>query len=259
MNILALGDVFGEGGLSAVERNLRELKKACAADLTVINGENAAVLGITSRQAARLFDAGADVVTLGNHAFHRRDITKALSDNPYLIRPLNFSGELPGGGYADVYSPSGLKVRVVNLIGRCFMNDSSSDNAFRAIDRLLARNDADMYAVDFHAEATSEKLALAYYLDGRVSVLFGTHTHVPTADARILPNGMGYVTDLGMCGPIESVLGIRPEQSIGSYMGALPEKYEAAGGACKLDGAVFTVDEKTGRCTAVKRIDGEKI
>ncbi|GHV06176.1 metallophosphoesterase [Clostridia bacterium] len=250
-----MGDVFGESGLVAVERRLRGLKKLHSADLCVVNGENAAVLGITPRQAARLFDAGADAVTLGNHTYHRRDIVNTLRDNPYLIRPLNFSGNLPGNGYCDLYSPTGLTVRIVNLIGRCFMNDNASGNPFHAVDKLLKQGGADFYVVDFHAEATSEKLAMAYHLDGRVSALFGTHTHVPTADTRILPKGTGYVTDLGLCGPVDSVLGIKPEQAIGSFLGALPDKYEAAGGECKIDSVLFEIDEITKKCTDVIRIE----
>ena len=255
MTVFAIGDICGQGGLDMAISHIKPLKKLYGADLCVANAENAAVLGVTPKQAAALFDAGADVLTLGNHAFHKREIAKEFDNFPYLIRPLNFAGDLPGQGWCMTFSPTGRKVCVVNLIGRCFMNDVSSENPFWSVERLFERIKADFYVVDFHAETTSEKLAMAYKLDGRACVMFGTHTHVPTADEQIMPGGMGYITDLGMTGPIRSVLGIKPEQAVGNYMGALFERFECPDGPCKLQGALFDIDENSGRCVEVKRVE----
>ena len=229
-HILAVGDVVMEPGLRHLERHLRPLQKWKAIDFTVVNGENAAGVGLTRDQAERIYDAGADVVTLGNHA-----------------------GRAPGRG-CGVYDLGGVRIRVLNLIGRCDLA-WGADNPFTAADRLLERDAADFTLVDFHAEATSEKLAMGYYLDGRVSALWGTHTHVPTADERVCPKGTGYITDLGMTGSIESVLGIDPRQSVEGFLGGLPGRYRAPEGPAKLQGAIFTLDSATGLCTAVERID----
>ena len=217
------------------------------------NGENASGVGLTPEQARRIYDAGADAVTLGNHTFGKMQIRTMLEDTPWLLRPANYSGRAPGRG-CGIFDLGGARVRVVNLIGRCDLDWKAAD-PFTTADRLLKEGDADFTLVDFHAEATSEKLALGYYLDGRVSALWGTHTHVPTADERVYPKGTGYLTDLGMTGPIESVLGIEPRQSVESFLGGLPGRYRAAEGPCKLQGAVFTLDSATGLCTAVERVD----
>ncbi|MBR1690120.1 MAG: YmdB family metallophosphoesterase [Oscillibacter sp.] len=253
MRILAVGDVVGESGLSWLEDSLRPLQRLKGIGFTVVNGENASGVGLTPEQAWRIYDAGADVVTLGNHAFGKQQIGETLEEVSWLLRPANFSGRVPGRG-CGVYERQGLHIRVMNLIGRCDLDWKAAD-PFASADRLLSEGEADVTLVDFHAEATSEKLALGYYLDGRVSALWGTHTHVPTADERVYPQGMGYLTDLGMTGPIESVLGIRPEQSVESFLGGLPGRYRTAEGPCKLQGAIFTVDTASGRCTGVERID----
>jgi metallophosphoesterase (TIGR00282 family) len=176
-----------------------------------------------------------------------------LDDVSWLLRPANYPSRAPGNG-CEIFDMNGIRIRVVNLIGRCDL-DWKAEDPFTTMDRLLKKEGADITLVDFHAEATSEKLALGYYLDGRVSALWGTHTHVPTADERVYPKGTGYITDLGMTGPIESVLGIEPWQSMESFLGGLPGRYKSAEGPCKLQGAVFTVDTATGLCTAVERID----
>lgn len=251
--ILAVGDVVGEPGLVHLERVLRLLKKQKEIQFTVVNGENAAGVGLTPEQAWRIYDAGADVVTLGNHTFGKMQIRDLLEEAPWLLRPANYASRAPGRG-CGIFEGNGLRIRVINLIGRCGL-DWKAEDPFTTADRLLARDHADFTLVDFHAEATSEKLALGYYLDGRVSALWGTHTHVPTADERIYPKGTGYITDLGMTGPIESVLGIRPRQSVESFLGGLPGRYQPAEGPCKLQGAVFTVDSGTGLCTAVERVE----
>jgi len=253
MNILAVGDIVGEPGLKHLERHLRPLQKLKNIAFTVVNGENASGVGLTPDQAWRIYDAGADAVTLGNHTFGKMQIRDFLDDVPWLLRPANYAGRAPGHG-CEIFDVNGLRIRVVNLIGRCDL-DWKAEDPFTTMDRLLKREGADITLVDFHAEATSEKLALGYYLDGRVSALWGTHTHVPTADERVYPKGTGYITDLGMTGAIESVLGIEPWQSMESFLGGLPGRYKSAEGPCKMQGAVFTVDTETGLCTAVERVD----
>ena len=251
--VLAVGDVVGEPGLRHLERHLRPLQKLKNIAFTVVNGENASGVGLTEEQAWRIRDAGADAVTLGNHAFGKTQIAACLDETSWLLRPANLSGRAPGHG-CEIFDLGGVRIRVLNLIGRCDLS-WGADNPFTAADRNLERGEAELTLVDFHAEATSEKLAMGYYLDGRVSALWGTHTHVPTADERVCPKGTGYITDLGMTGPVESVLGIEPAQSVESFLGGLPGRYRPAAGPCKLQGAVFTLDGSTGRCTGVERID----
>ena len=252
LRVLAVGDVVGDGGLQCLEKHLRSLKKLYRADFCVVNGENASGTGLTPRQADRMLDAGADVITLGNHSFDRREICTYLDDCPYILRPGNLRPSLPGRGWG-VFDTKAGKIAVVNLIGRCNM-DFGPDNPFRVIDKVLQKTGDVPTLVDFHAEATSEKLAMAYYLDGRISALWGTHTHVPTADTIILPNGTGYQTDLGMTGPVRSVIGVRPEQSIANFRGELTSRYEVAPGPCMLTGAVFTYDAAAKRCTGAERV-----
>lgn len=251
--VLAVGDVVGEPGLRHLERHLRPLQKLKNIAFTVVNGENASGVGLTEEQAWRIRDAGADAVTLGNHAFGKTQIAACLDETSWLLRPANLSGRAPGHG-CEIFDLGGVRIRVLNLIGRCDLS-WGADNPFTAADRNLERGEAELTLVDFHAEATSEKLAMGYYLDGRVSALWGTHTHVPTADERVYPKGTGYITDLGMTGPVESVLGIRPQQSVETFLGGLAGRYQVADGSCKLQGAVFTLESDTGLCTAVERID----
>ena len=252
-HILAIGDVVGEQGLRHLEKNLRPLKRWKDIHFIVVNGENAAVTGVTPDQVERLYAAGADVVTLGNHTFGKPQIADRLEEDPYLLRPANYTGRAPGKGWG-VYECGRVRIGVMSLIGRCGL-DFHADNPFTTASRILKEDRPLFTLVDFHAEATSEKLALAYYLDGRVSALWGTHTHVPTADERVFPKGTGYLTDLGMTGPVESVLGIRPEQSVEQFLGGLPGRYQAADGPCKMQGAVFSLDSETGLCVDVERVD----
>ena len=249
--ILAIGDVVGEEGLRHLEKNLRAVQKLKGIHFTVVNGENASNVGLTPDQAWRIYDAGADAVTLGNHAFGKMQIRDTLEEAKWLLRPANFTGRMPGHG-CEIFDMNGLRVRVVNLIGRCDLA-WGTENPFTTVDKLLQRGQAEITVVDFHAEATSEKLAMAYYLDGRVTALWGTHTHVPTADERVFPGGMGYQTDLGMTGPAESVLGIEPRQSIETFLGGLPVRYKCPQGPCKMEGCIFTVEN--GKCIQVERID----
>jgi len=245
INILAVGDVVGKSGLDCVCRRLPSIIKMKNIRFTVVNGENAAVLGLTPDMAEKVFDAGADVITTGNHVWAKRDIIPYIDEMPNIIRPFNFAPHVPGRGYTVLERDFGI-VLVANLIGRCGM-DFGPDNPFLAADKLLREQKADITLIDFHAEATSEKRAMGYYLDGRVTALWGTHTHVQTSDAEVLPNGTGYVTDLGMTGPARSVLGVKPEQSINMFLNNPRERFEAAPGPCKLECAVFTVDAETGK------------
>ncbi len=252
LNVLAVGDVVGKAGLAFLDAHLRSLKKQYAVDFTVVNGENASNVGLTPKQAESIFDAGADVITLGNHTWNRREIVPYLDECPYILRPANYAPQLPGRGMGIFETKAG-PMAVLNLIGRCEM-DFGPDNPFLLVDTLLKNADTPLICLDFHAEATSEKLAMGRMLDGRVSAVWGTHTHVPTADDQVFPGGTGYVTDLGMTGPKDSVLGIRPEQSIAKFRGDLTSRYEAAPGPCKLEAVVFTLDSATGSCLETQRV-----
>ena len=251
--ILAVGDVVGNPGMDRISRSLRYLKRKTQADFVVVNGENAAVLGMTPKQAEEIFDAGADVITMGNHTFGKRELCSYLDDNARVLRPANLAPQLPGRGWG-VYPSKAGDVAVIDLIGRCNM-DYGPDNPFLMVDKILKDIRAKIILVEIHAEATSEKLAMGYMLDGKVSAVWGTHTHVPTADVQVLPGGTGYVTDLGMTGPKHSVLGIKPQLSIAKFRGDLTERYHWAEGPTKLDAVLFTVDVATGLCQKVERVD----
>ena len=253
LNVLAVGDVVAPAGLNYLGKHLRSLKRELGADFCVVNGENAAMVGLTPAHAEQIFDAGADVITLGNHTWNQRDIVPYLGDCPYILRPANFPPQQPGRGWG-VFETKAGPVLVLNLIGRCGM-PFGPDNPFLLAERVLREEAARPLLVDFHAEATSEKLAMGYLLDGRAAAVWGTHTHVPTADCQILPGGTGYVTDLGMTGPARSVLGVMPEQSVANFRGDLTGRFKPAPGPCKLEGALFTVDMATGRCTAARRVE----
>ena len=252
--VLALGDVASETGLVLLEKKLRAFKRERHIDFAVVNGENISGSGLTRDQAERLFAAGADVVTLGNHTFGKPQIASYLDEERYILRPANFTGRAPGHGW-QVIDLGPVTVAVLVLIGRCDL-DFNADNPFFTADKLLKAADKPTFTlVELHAQATSEKLAMAYYLDGRVSALWGTHTHVPTADMRVFPKGTGYVTDLGMTGPVESVLGVEPEQSVEFFLGGLPGRYRAADGPCSAQGCIFTLNGDTGLCAGVERIE----
>ncbi len=254
LRLLAVGDVVGEGGVDFLSRHLRAVKKLKGVDFTVVNGENASVVGITPAQAQAILDAGADVITLGNHTWNRPQIVPFLDESPYILRPANYTARCPGRGWGVYDGPRALRLGVVSLIGRTCL-DSNSDNPFTVADRALKELDADLVFVDFHAEATSEKGAMGWYLDGRVQAVWGTHTHVPTADCHILPKGTGFVTDLGMTGPARSVLGVPPEQSINLFLGGPHQRYREAEGPCQLNSVLFTVDTDTKKCVGAERVD----
>ena len=253
LRVLAVGDVVGNPGMERIRKSLRWLIRKTGADFTVVNGENASVVGLTPRQAEDILDAGADVITLGNHSFSKREIVPYLEDTDRILRPANYAPQTPGRGWA-VYETRFGPIGVIDLIGRCNM-DYGPDNPFLLVEKLLKKLDTRLILVELHAEATSEKLAMGYMLDGKVSAVWGTHTHVPTADIRVLPQGTGYITDLGMTGPRDSVLGIRPELSIARFRGDLPERYRWAEGETKLEGALFTIDAATGKCLKAERVE----
>ena len=251
--VLAVGDVVGNPGLDRICRSLRKLKRQTCADFVIVNGENAAVVGMTPRQGEEILDAGADVITMGNHTFGKRELGDYLDDCPQVIRPANYAPQTPGRGYG-IFDTKAGPVAVVDLIGRCNM-DYGPDNPFLMAEKIIKNLDTKLIFVEIHAEATSEKLAMGYMLDGRVSAVWGTHTHGPTADAQVLPKGTGYVTELGMTGPKHSVLGIRPELSIAKFRGDLTSRYQWAEGPTKLEAVLFTIDTATGLCKKAERVD----
>ncbi len=252
MKLLAVGDVVANGGVDFLKANLPALKQEHEIDFCVVNGENAAVLGITPQQAETILDAGADVITMGNHTWGRREIIPYMERSRRILRPANLSSLQPGRGYGIFETKFG-PVAVIDLIGRCNM-DYSPDNPFSTVERILKKLEVKLIFVELHAEATSEKLAMGWMLDGRVCAVWGTHTHVQTADDRVLPQGTGYITDLGMTGPRNSILGIRPDLSIRRFRGEVPCRYEPAAGSCKLEGCIFSIDTESGQCIKTERV-----
>ncbi len=260
MRLLAIGDVCGEAGCEAVREILPKLKKKKKIDAVIINGENSAQgNGIIPFSAEHLFISGADVITGGNHSLRRKEIFPLLDSNPMLLRPDNLTDAQYGSGYC-VADFGSFIMAVINLSGKVYLDKLEADNPFLAVDKLLDRakeDGANIIVVDFHAEATSEKRAMGFYLDGKVSAVFGTHTHVQTADAQILPKGTGYITDLGMTGPINSVLGVKTEIIINRLRNNDLSRFEAAEGKCMLNGCIFDIDNATGKTVAVERIGAD--
>lgn len=252
VNILAVGDVCGKSGIEFLHKHLDAFKKMQNISFTVINGENANVVGITPSQAEDIFTAGADVITLGNHTWVRREIKDYLDNNNKILRPANYALCCPGFGH-NIFHTSFGDVAVINLIGR-FTLDTNTDNPFYVADEIISSLDTKIILVDFHAEATSEKLAMGYYLDGSVSAVWGTHTHVQTSDSTVFEKGTGYITDLGMTGPAISVLGIEPSQSIGKFLGQPPQRYRSAEGPAKMEGCIYTIDTETGKCVKAEAV-----
>jgi metallophosphoesterase (TIGR00282 family) len=255
MRIVCIGDVVGRPGREAVAKLTGMLRQDTGAECVVVNAENAAGgSGITAKIVRELLASGVDVITLGDHAWRQRDVFEAFGEFPSLIRPANYPSEAPGRGYCLVELEGGLRVGAINLVGRIFMDPSECP--FRAADRAIAELDqkTKIIVVDMHAEATSEKVAMGRYLDGRVSVVFGTHTHVMTADETILPGGTAYITDVGMTGPHESVLGREIKPVLKKLTTSVPAKFEVATGDVRLSGVLVTVDEQTGRARAIERI-----
>jgi 2',3'-cyclic-nucleotide 2'-phosphodiesterase len=260
MHILFIGDIFGRPGRNIVKDRLSGLVKERAIDLVIANGENSAGgFGITGSLAEDLFDLGVDVITTGNHIWDKREIIEyfqAADGNPHsparrLLRPANYAPDLPGWGVYEG-KKNGVAYAVINLQGRVFM--ASNDDPFRIADQLLKEIKAKVIFVDLHAEATSEKLAMGWYLDGRVTALVGTHTHIPTADERIMPGGTAYITDVGMTGPYDSVIGVQKEMIIARFLNNMPARFEAATGDVRLCAVIVECDETTGRSTKIERL-----
>jgi metallophosphoesterase (TIGR00282 family) len=254
MRILFLGDVVGRGARRAIRRRLRSLCRERGIDFVVANAENAAGgKGIDPDSAEELLDAGVDVLTTGNHVWQYPSAIGLLEREARLVRPANFPAGNPGRGFTAQRSRSGVTVGVVNLIGRVFMG--SYDCPFAAADRALGSlgDEVHVVVVDVHAETTSEKSALGWHLAGRAALVVGSHTHVQTADERILPGGTGFLTDAGMCGPIDSVIGMRREEVLRRFRSQMPERFEVAKGQILLQGVVADVDAATGRATAIER------
>ncbi|MGM8214543.1 TIGR00282 family metallophosphoesterase [Bacillaceae bacterium W0354] len=255
MNILFIGDIVGRPGRNALENHLPNLKKQYKADLTIVNGENAAHgKGITKKIYHQILEWGADVVTLGNHTWDKKEIFDFIDDADYLVRPANFPEGTPGKGL--IYKKiNNVKVAVINIQGRTFMNPI--DDPFTKADSLIAeaKKHAKVIFVDFHAEATSEKQAMGWYLDGRASAVVGTHTHIQTSDERILPKGTAYITDVGMTGPYDSVLGVDKDAVIRKFITGLPVKFEVPEtDKSVLSGVVVKVDTTSGRANTINRI-----
>ncbi len=253
MKILTIGDVVGMNGCKFLRAHLPSLKKIKSIDIVIANGENSADgNGITPVSAEHLFKSGVDVITTGNHAFRRKEVYSLYDDNPYLIRPANFYENVTPGRGVCVLDMGKFKITVINLIGLVYME--SLNCPFRTVDKILDENKSNITIVDFHAEATAEKKCMGFYLDGRVSAIFGTHTHVQTADEVILPNGTGYITDIGMTGAMDSVLGVKANLAIDRMKNKLPVRFETSKGATKMDCAIFDIDEKTGKTTSIERL-----
>jgi hypothetical protein len=256
MNILCIGDVVGKPGRKVLEEVLPKLKEEFALDCVIVNGENAAGgSGITPRIADQLFRAGCDVMTMGDHVWDRPDLLEYFEKQPKIIRPENFSEGAPGCGWCIIETQAKHKVAVVNLLGRVFVK-YYTDCPFRRMEAVLEkiRKITKTIVVDFHAEATSEKIAMGWFLDGRVSAVVGTHTHVQTADEKILPQGTAYITDLGMTGPYDSVIGQIKEKIVQRFVSGLPTRFEVAKDDPLLCGVVIDVNERTGTARKITRI-----
>ncbi len=260
MNILFVGDIFGSAGRRIVREHIEHLRAAHQVELVVINAENAAGgFGLTPQIADELFDLGADVLTTGNHVWDKRELIDYMNVAPQsrergrrVLRPANLQPGVPGYGLFEGTTQSGVDYAVFTLQGCVFMN--TTNDPFHAADALLAGIRAKVILLDFHAEATSEKVAMGWHLDGRVTAVLGTHTHIPTADERVLPNGTAYQTDVGMSGPYDSVIGVEKELVLKKFLTGMPSKFEAAKGNPKMCAALINCDPATGRATRIQRI-----
>lgn len=254
MRILCVGDVVATAGCKQLQRVLPAVKRQYAIDVCIVNGENAADgNGLTPSAFRSIMDCGADIVTGGNHIYRRRELYEVLEEQPFLLRPANFPKHAPGKGYG-IIDRGRYQVAVINLMGLVYMEPLRCP--FETLDEILDELGKPKFCiVDFHAEATAEKKALGFYADGRISALFGTHTHVQTADEQILPCGTGFISDVGMTGPVQSVLGICPEQAIEKMKGKLPVRFTAAPGETMMNAVVFTLDDKTGKTIGVERLN----
>lgn len=254
LKILFIGDIVGKPGRKILKSLLNEIINEEETDLVIANGENSAGgFGITYDVSQEILSAGVDLITLGNHTWDNREISRVLDEEPRVVRPANYPEGTPGQGYYIIETTKGVLVGVVNLLGQVFLEPLRCP--FRVADEVInkIKKKTNVVIIDIHAETTSEKMALGWYLDGRVTAVFGTHTHIPTADERILPKGTGYITDVGMTGPLNSVLGINPEIVITKFLTKRPVRFEVASGPIKLDGVIIEVNEY-GLTTSIKRI-----
>ncbi len=253
--VLALGDIMGRPGRNLIKDSLRDIVKQRNINFVVANGENASGgAGLVPKNAAELFDAGIDVITSGNHIWNQKNYEETFDEFPDVLRPANYPEPCPGPGYV-IHRKSSLKVGVINLQGRVFMDPI--DCPFAVFDKVYdeIKDITPIILLDFHAEVTSEKVALGWHVGGRVSFMFGTHTHVPTADARILPGGTAYITDLGMCGATDSVIGMKRESILKKFKSQRPHRFEIAGERVVLSGAVCDIDPATGSAVAIERFE----
>ena len=256
LKILCIGDVVGSVGRLVLREALSKLTSQLGIGFVVVNAENAAAgSGLTTALHDKILSYGADAITMGDHIYRRREIIPLLETSQRLVRPANIPVGAPGKEFVIAESAQGQRVAVISLLGRMYMK-TAFDCPFRAVDRILGSlpQDIKIIVVDMHAEATSEKIAMGWHLDGRVSVLFGTHTHVPTADERILPKGTAYITDLGMTGPYDSVLGRDKNRVLGSMISGVPSKFDVAEGDPRACGILVSVDTTTGRATSIERV-----
>jgi len=255
MRIFFIGDIVGKPGREAVRALLPNLADKFKTDVVIANGENAAAgFGITEQTATEIFSCGVDIITTGNHVWDKKEALTYLEKEPRVLRPLNYPPDVPGNGSALITKPGKAPVAVLNLAGRVFMNcmDCPFRTAAASLEKI--REAAGIIIIDFHAEATSEKVAFGYYLDGKVSAIIGTHTHVQTADEKILPGGTAYISDAGMTGPAHSVIGVEKNQIIGKFLSGMPRKFDVAEGKTLLNGVVVDIDEKSGRANGIQRI-----
>lgn len=254
MKILAVGDLIGSAGIKKLKSELPKLTEREKIDFVIVNGENSAEgMGITEKNFNDILQEKVDVITMGNHTWGKKDIFKFI-DHPKLIRPANYPEGVVGKGY-NIYSCKGKKIAVINLIGRVDLN-VLSENPFLKAKEIIneIKDKVDIIIIDFHAEATAEKIALGHFLDGKVTAVYGTHTHVQTADETILPKGTAYITDIGMTGPKNSVIGMEISVSIKRFETTLPERYKIAGGECIFNGVIFDIDDNTNKVKEIKRV-----
>ena len=255
LRVLALGDVMGRPGRHLVSAALKGIVKEHDIDLVIANGENASGgAGLSVKNAGELFDAGVDVITSGNHIWHQKEYEDVFDQYARVIRPANYPEPCPGNGYV-ILKKSGARVAVVNLQGRTYMEPIESP--FAVFDGLREEigKEASVIIIDLHAEVTSEKVAMGWYVDGRASFMFGTHTHVPTADARVLPGGTAYITDLGMCGAYESVIGMERDAIIRKFTTLRPQRFDVAKGDVRLNGAICQIDPASGKAASIERFE----
>lgn len=252
MKFLIIGDIVGRSGRNIIKDNINNLKSLYNVDIVIANGENASGgNGLTEKNAKELFDCGIDIITMGNHVWDKKEIIDYIDKYPFLIRPANYPEPCPGRGY-NIYTKSNVRIGIINLSGVIYLNNLISpfdtfDNIYKKI-----RSECDLIIIDFHGEATSEKIAMGYYVDGKASLIFGTHTHVQTADRRILAGGTGYITDIGMTGPYNGVLGVEKDIIIQQYKTKRPIRYELATGEIQVNCITADINEKTGLCQNIE-------